>query len=104
MYDINAALNRIKDKQRRYEEEQYNIDHQKIINDDCKHINQDEADLNRTTIVGKLFLKHFPIVQRLKYEDSTQINDEELDVLERFIMALATVQRNYQDIEDKVTY
>lgn len=97
MFDIDAAFKRIEEKQNQ-------VDNQKALSDNCNCVEKDKIDTRRAIIVGKLFIKYFPIARKLKLQSSTQSNDVEFEALERFIMALASVQRNYQDIEDMVTY
>lgn len=97
MFDIDAAFRRIEEKQNQ-------VDNQKALSDNCNCAEKDKIDTRRAIIVGKLFIKYFPIAQKFKPQSSTQSNDVEFEALEQFIITLASAQRNYQDIENKFTY
>lgn len=75
------------------------VEHRQILRDNREKDAKEKELVRRKFFVGEMFAKHFPIVLEIA---PNALSKENLELLDKFMEALAECQRRYQDLEDSV--
>lgn len=81
--------------------EQY--EHQQLLRENCNKEAESKINLRRKTIIGEMFIKHFPIALQFTPGRSYDEDNQIFKPLDDYMELLAESQQSYQGMENALS-
>lgn len=75
-------------------------EHQRLLRENRRKEEESKNELRRKTIIGEMFIKHFPIALQFTPGRTSDENNQIFKPLDDYMEALANCQQSYQKMED----